>query len=57
VSKPVTISSVEILALKELAIISGALAAALKDRNSAREQRMLTQVLIDVINRADQPQR
>lgn len=54
-SKPVTISSIEILALKKLAIISGALASSLTDQNSARELRALTKVLVDVIGRADRP--
>lgn len=49
----VEISSIEALALKKLALISGALAASLKDQTAAREQRALTKVLIDVVNRAD----
>ena len=49
----IEISSIEALALKKLALISGALAATLKDETAAREQRSLTRVLIDVVNRAD----
>lgn len=47
------ISRLEILALKKLAIICGALASSLKDRSSAAEQRALTSVLVDVVNRAE----
>jgi len=57
VSEAVTLSPIEILALKKLAIISGALATSLKDQGAAREQRALTKVLVDVIGRADPPQR
>lgn len=56
-SEAVTLSPIEILALKKLAIISGALATSLKDQGAAREQRALTKVLVDVIGRADPPQR
>lgn len=49
----VTISPVEIMALKKLALISGALAGSLSDATAAREQNALTRVLIDVINRWD----
>lgn len=48
-----SISAVEILALKKLALVSGALASSLSDVNAAREQKTLTRVLIDVINRWD----
>jgi len=54
-TSPVTISAVELLALKKLAIISGAIATSLKEPRAAREQRALTQVLVDVIRRADSP--
>lgn len=47
------IEPLELLALKKLAIISGALAQSLKNQSAAREQRALTQVLIDVVNRAE----
>ena len=49
----VEISSIEALALNKLAMISGALAASLKDQTAASEQRALTKVLVDVVNRAD----
>lgn len=49
----IVIEPIEILALKKLALISGALATSLKDLSAAREQRTLTRVLIDVINRAE----
>lgn len=49
----IEISGTEALALKKLALISGALASSLKDQTAAREQRALTRVLIDVVNRAD----
>lgn len=49
----VTISPVEIMALKKLALISGALASSLSDETASREQKALTRVLIDVINRWD----
>lgn len=47
------INAVEVLALKKLALISGALAGSLKDNGAASEQRSLTRVLIDVVNRAE----
>ena len=47
------IDPIEVLALKKLALISGALAASLSDHSAAREQRSLTRVLIDVVNRAE----
>jgi hypothetical protein len=49
----VEIGRIELLALKKLAIISGALAQSLRDASAAREQRALTSVLVEVINRAD----
>lgn len=49
----VEISNIEALALKKLALICGALASSLNDQVAAREQRALTKVLIDVVNRAD----
>lgn len=48
----VTISPIEIAALKKLAVISGALAKSLSGQAS-REQTALTRVLIDVVNRAE----
>lgn len=49
----VTISSVELMALKKLALISNALARSLSDATAAREQTALTKVLVDVVSRAD----
>ena len=51
----VTISPIEMAALKKLAVISGAVAASLPDLTAAREQMALTRVLIDVIGRAEAP--
>ncbi len=47
------INPIEVLALKKLALISGALASSLTDKSASREQRSLTRVLIDVVNRAE----
>ena len=47
----VTISAVELMALKKLALISSALAATFDDRTAARELNALTLVLIDVVKR------
>lgn len=49
----ITLSRVEILALKKLALINGALAKTLQSRVAGGEQLALTRVLIDVVNRAD----
>lgn len=49
----IVIDKIELLALKKLAIISGALAKSLVNPSSAKEQRALTSVLVDVINRAE----
>lgn len=49
----VKISDIELLALKKLAVISGALAKSLSDASAAREQMSLTRVLVDVVNRAE----
>lgn len=49
----ITINKIELLALKKLAIICGALAKSLANPSTAREQRALTSVLVDVINRAE----
>lgn len=49
----IEISGVEVLALKKLALINGALADTLKDQTAAREQRALLSVLIDVVRRAE----
>lgn len=47
------IDKLELLALKKLAVICGALGQSLKDQGAAREQRALTTVLCDEINRAE----
>jgi hypothetical protein len=49
----IEISNVELYALKKLAIICGALAKSLKNQSSAAEQRALTGILVNVINRAE----
>jgi hypothetical protein len=49
----IEISEIEVLALKKLALINGALAKELSGRASGREQVALLRVLIDVINRAE----
>jgi len=49
----IEISQVELLALKKLALINGALASSFADPHTAREQRALSSVLVDVINRQD----
>lgn len=49
----IEISPVELTSLKKLALVSGALAQSLSDVNAAREQKALTRVLIEVINRAE----
>jgi hypothetical protein len=49
----IVIEPLEILALKKLALICGAVGESLKDRSSAMEQRALTRTLLDVINRAE----
>jgi len=48
----ITVSPVEVLALKKLVLINGALAKTLSARVSG-EQLALTRVLIDVVNRAE----
>lgn len=50
---PLSVSDVELMALKKLALISGALAKSLSDQTAAREQMALTKVLVDVVSRAD----
>ncbi len=49
----ITLTGVEILALKKLALINGVLAKALANRVAGDEQLALTRVLIDIVNRAD----
>ena len=52
-SKAIEISEIELLALKKLALVNGALAAHLSDPLAAKEQRVLARVLVDIINRAE----
>ncbi|TIM09190.1 hypothetical protein [Mesorhizobium sp.] len=47
------ITAIEVLALKKLALIDGALAQSLKDQTARREQMALLGVLMDVVARAD----
>jgi hypothetical protein len=49
----IEISPIEVLALKKLALINGALAQSLKDQGARREQTALLLVLMDVAARAD----
>jgi hypothetical protein len=49
----VEISFIEMMALKKLALINGALAQSLKDHGARREQNALLSVLVEVVNRAD----
>lgn len=49
----IEISAIEVLALKKLALINGALAQSLNNPESRREQLALLRVLIDVTGRAD----
>jgi hypothetical protein len=51
-TKQIEISPIEVLALKKLALINGALAKQLTG-TAAREQTALLSVLIDVVNRAE----
>ncbi|MBB4649611.1 hypothetical protein GGQ99_001333 [Aminobacter niigataensis] len=49
----IEISPVEVLALKKLALINGALAQSLANQTAKREQTALLRVLMDVVGRAD----
>lgn len=49
----VEITAIEVLALKKLALINGALAQSLTDPSVRREQTALLLVLMDVVARAD----
>lgn len=49
----IVVSAVEVLALKKLALINGALAQSLSEPTARREQTALLRVLMDVTNRAD----
>ncbi|TPL40643.1 hypothetical protein [Mesorhizobium sp. B2-4-6] len=49
----IEISAVEVLALKKLALINGALAQSLGNAQAKREQTSLLLVLMDVVARAD----
>lgn len=48
----IEVSPIEILALKKLALINGALAQSLSDATARREQLALLRVLMDVTSRA-----
>lgn len=48
----VDITPIEVMALKKLAVINGALAKSISGKASV-EQMALTRVLIEVVNRAD----
>lgn len=52
-AEELTISEIEILALKKLALVSRTLGQSLRARSAAKEQLALTQVLADVISRAE----
>ncbi|TGT72955.1 hypothetical protein EN802_13840 [bacterium M00.F.Ca.ET.159.01.1.1] len=49
----IEISAIEVLALKKLALINGALAQSLSDPRAKGEQTALLRVLMDVVARAD----
>ncbi len=49
----IEITPIEVLALKKLALINGALAQSLNDAGAKREQTALLLVLMDVAARAD----
>lgn len=49
----VELSSIEILALKKLALINHALGLQLSDKRAAKEQLALVSVLTDIVRRAD----
>lgn len=51
-AKSIEISPIEVLALKKLALVNGALAKTLTG-TAAREQGALLRVLIDVVSRAE----
>lgn len=51
-SRAIEISPIEVMALKKLALINGALAKTLTG-TAAREQTALLSVLIDVVNRSE----
>lgn len=49
----IEISTIEVMALKKLALINGALAKSLRDASARKEQTALLSVLMAVIERAD----
>ncbi len=49
----IEISPIELLALKKLALINGALAKVMADPAAKREQTAMLRVLMDVVNRAE----
>lgn len=51
----VELSSIEISALKQLALVSHALAITLSDKKAARTQLALVGVLTDIVRRAEHP--
>ncbi len=51
-SASISISPLEVMALKKLALINGALAESLKNESARRAQVALLRVLMDVTNRA-----
>lgn len=53
----IEISPIEVMALKKLSLINGALAQTLSDPTPRREQLALLRVLMDVVARADQANR
>lgn len=46
-------SPIEIIALKKLAVVCGAVAKSLGNTSAGREQLALTKVLVDVVNRLE----
>jgi hypothetical protein len=49
----IEISPIEVLALKKLSLINGALAQSLRDKSARDEQMALLRVLMDIASRAD----
>lgn len=49
----IVIDKIELLALKKLAVVCGALATSLSDEGAKREQCALTKVLVDICHRAE----
>lgn len=53
----VELSSIEVLALKKLALINQALGMQLSDKRAAKEQLTLVSVLTDIVRRAESGER